>query len=218
MRYRNRIAELKEVRVGDLKRSPWNWRKHPVEQRTALDGILREVGIAAPAIARRLPDGGLELIDGHLRADLANDPDAKIPVVVLDVTEEEAKKLLATFDPLAAQAQADTDLLRDLLGQFEAQDAEVRRLVDQIRDDFLRETARPPKEYAPGPKEMELLPNEHYDCLVILARNRLEWNRLCDLLGVEVRTKPGTHRVGIMRGIPAERLLALLEKREESGA
>jgi hypothetical protein len=39
-------------------------------------------------------------LDGHLRRDL--DPDMEVDVEVLDVTEDEARKLLLTIDPLAA--------------------------------------------------------------------------------------------------------------------
>jgi hypothetical protein len=44
--------------------------------------------------------GRLKLLDGHLRRDL--DPDMEVDVEILDVTEEEARKLLLTIDPLAA--------------------------------------------------------------------------------------------------------------------
>jgi hypothetical protein len=42
--------------------------------------------------ARELPDGRLQLIDGHLRAETTLDD--VVPVLVLDVIEEEADKLL----------------------------------------------------------------------------------------------------------------------------
>ena len=44
------------------------------------------------------------LIDGHLRAETT--PDAVVPVLVLDVDEAEADKILLTHDPLAAMATA----------------------------------------------------------------------------------------------------------------
>jgi hypothetical protein len=50
--------------------------------------------------AYELPDGRLNLIDGHLRRDI--DPDMEVDAEVLDVTEEEARKLMLTIDPLAA--------------------------------------------------------------------------------------------------------------------
>ena len=45
------------------------------------------------------------LIDGHLRAETT--PDQLVPVLVLDVDENESHKLLATLDPLAAMAETD---------------------------------------------------------------------------------------------------------------
>ena len=48
-------------------------------------------------LARELEDGSLELVDGHLRADTT--PDQEVPVLVLDVTEAEADKLLGGAGP-----------------------------------------------------------------------------------------------------------------------
>jgi len=50
------------------------------------------------------PGWRLMLIHGHLRAETTKN--AMVPVLVLDVTEAEADKLLLTLDPLAAMAQA----------------------------------------------------------------------------------------------------------------
>src|ERR1700687_1809293 len=86
-----------------------HWRGHAREQAAALYGILREVGYADALLARETPDG-LMLIDGHLRADTT--PDCIVPVLVLDVTEEEADKILLTLDPLVALATVDEGNLR----------------------------------------------------------------------------------------------------------
>jgi hypothetical protein len=45
------------------------------------------------------------LIDGHRRAETT--PTTKVPVLVLDVTEAEAGKILLTIDPISAMAEAD---------------------------------------------------------------------------------------------------------------
>jgi hypothetical protein len=74
---------------------------------------LAEVGMADACLARELPDGSLMLIDGHLRAETA--ADAKVPVLILDVTEAEADKLLATLDPLSSMANSDAVKLDELL-------------------------------------------------------------------------------------------------------
>src|SRR5713226_8097073 len=100
---RDRIKELRRVRAKDLVPNPKNWRRHPKAQAAALRGLLAEVGYADALLVRELTDGRLMIIDGHLRADTT--PDYLVPVLVLDVTEEEADKILLTLDPLAAMAE-----------------------------------------------------------------------------------------------------------------
>lgn len=113
MQIRDRIKELRRVPASQLRPSPRNWRTHPKSQQDALRGVLAEIGYADALLARELPDAALELIDGHLRAETT--PDSIVPVLILDVTQEEADKILATLDPLAALAEADKGKLEDLL-------------------------------------------------------------------------------------------------------
>ena len=97
------------MKASELFASPRNWRTHPKAQQDALRGVLAEVGYADALLARELPDGGLELIDGHLRAETT--PDQEVPVLVLDVDQDEANKLLTVLDPMAAMAEANGDAL-----------------------------------------------------------------------------------------------------------
>ena len=109
MQIRDRIKELRRVPASELRPNPKNWRKHPDAQRDALRGLLADVGYADALLARELPDGSLELVDGHLRAETT--PDALVPVLVLDIDEQEATKILLTHDPIAAMAKKLTALL-----------------------------------------------------------------------------------------------------------
>ena len=110
---RDRIKTLRRVRAGDLLINPKNWRRHPKAQADALRGLLEEIGYADALIGRELQDGRLMLIDGHLRAETT--PDAEVPVLVLDVSEQEADKILLTLDPLAAMAESDAERIKALL-------------------------------------------------------------------------------------------------------
>jgi ParB-like chromosome segregation protein Spo0J len=133
MHIRDRIKELRRVQASELRPNPRNWRTHPETQRDALRGALAEVGYADALLARELPDGGLELVDGHLRAETT--PDAIVPVLVLDVTEEEAAKVLLTLDPLAGLAGADQDRLGDLLADVKFQSPQLEQLLDGLARD-----------------------------------------------------------------------------------
>lgn len=134
MQIRDRIKELRRVRAADLRPNPRNWRIHPSTQQDALRGLLAEVGYADALLARELPDGALMLIDGHLRAETT--PDAVVPVLVLDVDEQEADKILLTLDPLAAMAESSHEQLNQLLADVDTDSASLRSLIDSLaRDD-----------------------------------------------------------------------------------
>ena len=99
---RDRIKSLRRVRAGDLIPHPKNWRRHPAGQAAAMRAALTEIGFADALLVRETKKG-LQIIDGHLRAEL--NPDQKVPVLVLDVTAKEADKLLAPFDRMRARAE-----------------------------------------------------------------------------------------------------------------
>jgi DNA modification methylase len=129
MSARDRVIELVRVRAGDLAEHPSNWRRHPAHQRAALRGLLSEVGYADALIARRDADR-LVLIDGHLRKSL--DPDQVVPVLVLDVSEQEADKLLLALDPLAGLARPDPVALQDLIGRVRTQSDALAELIEGL--------------------------------------------------------------------------------------
>src|SRR6516164_1136345 len=127
---RDRIRELRRVPASQLRPNPKNWRTHPPAQRDALRGLLAELGYCDALLARELADGTLELIDGHLRAETT--PDLEVPVLVLDVTAEEAAKLLLTLDPLASLAEANLDQLTTLLASVETDSEAVQALLADL--------------------------------------------------------------------------------------
>jgi ParB-like chromosome segregation protein Spo0J len=130
MKIRDRIKELRRVPASQLIPNPRNWRTHPKSQQDALKGVLSEIGFADAAIARELPDGTLMLIDGHLRAETATD--SPVPVLILDVTEEEADKLLVTLDPLAAMADTNAEALEAVLTDVETNSEAVSEMLSRL--------------------------------------------------------------------------------------
>lgn len=101
--------------------------------------------------AREMPDGRLDLIDGHLRPETT--PSAMVPVLILDVSEEEADKVLLTQDPLAGMAESDTGRLQALLNNVRTDSKAVEQLLPDcqrftcsgrnIRDVRMRAFPRP---------------------------------------------------------------------------
>lgn len=213
MQIRNRIRELRHVRAADLRPNPNNWRTHSIEQRNALRGVLAEIGYADALIARETEDGGLELIDGHLRAETT--PDQIVPVLVLDVTAEEADQLLATLDPLAGMAGKNDAALGKLLEQVDFRSDAVK---DMLRGLVTSADEDPEDEVGEKPeiaRQLEISPElfERQDYLVIAFDNQWDWQVVCERLGVEtvanavVDPKSTIRQKGLGRVVPAKRLL-----------
>lgn len=129
---RDRIKELRRVKASALRPNPRNWRTHPPEQQAALKGILAEVGFADALLVRELRDGSLEIVDGHLRAETT--PDELVPVLVLDVTAEEAAKILATHDAITTLALPDLAQLRRLLDECDFSNPNIAGMFRQLEE------------------------------------------------------------------------------------
>lgn len=155
MQIRDRIRELRRVPASELRPNPKNWRTHPEAQANALRGLLSEVGIADAVLARELEDGSLMLIDGHLRAETLGTE--TVPVLVLDVNEAEADKVLATLDPLAAMAEADAAKLDAILREIDTGSEDVQQLLADLAEEA---GVVPPNEDAPESSAEEINADE----------------------------------------------------------
>jgi DNA modification methylase len=128
---RNRTKETRLVRAGDLLPNPANWRKHPAAQRSALAGLLDEVGFVGTVLGRETPDG-IMLIDGHLRAELAADTMVNVSILDDDVTDEEADKILLTYDPVGALYAAERANLEALIARVETDAAGTAAMIEGL--------------------------------------------------------------------------------------
>jgi hypothetical protein len=153
MSIRNRIKGHRRIRAGDLVPHEWNFRTHPELQRRALLAVYDEVGFARSLLAYELPGGRLKLIDGHLRRDL--DPNMEVEVEVLDVTEEEARTLLLSIDPLAALAETQTQLHQRLLELTPTSSPDLEAAWQAAAEAALK--AKAPREVVSVPEQFLLL-------------------------------------------------------------
>jgi hypothetical protein len=181
MQIRDRVKELRRIKAAELRPNPRNWRTHPDAQQDALRGLLAEVGFAGALLARELPDGSLMLIDGHLRAETM--PEAMVPVLVLDVDEREADKILLTHDPLSAMAEASDEPLLSLLAEVQTESAAVRSLLDSLTrtevsvDDLLARSHDRPEVDVPESYQVVVECSDEEDQQAIYTRMRSEGYR-----------------------------------------
>ena len=110
-----RPLRLEWVEAGSLNDHPYNWRRHPSGQMTALKAVLDDVGWAGALLFNETTG---RLIDGHARKNAVG-PRAVVPVLVGRWTIEQEQRILATLDPLSAMAVADGDALESLLADVD---------------------------------------------------------------------------------------------------
>jgi len=135
LKIRDRIKELKRIPASQLLDNQKNWRSHPQHQREALRGILEEIGFAGAELCyySERNGGRLTLVDGHLRKSEAGD--AALPCLITDLNDEEADKLLVTYDPIGAMAGADKDRLEALLRDVHTDSEALGNMLERLAKD-----------------------------------------------------------------------------------
>ena len=107
--------------------NPSNFRKHPLAQQLALSGALDEIGWIQRVIVNKRTG---HIVDGHLRVELALSTKEKtVPVCYVDLSEEEERLALATFDPLSAMAITDQKIFDRLLKNISCDNENLRGLL-----------------------------------------------------------------------------------------
>jgi DNA modification methylase len=128
--WRNRIVGSGEEAPDQLVANPLNWRTHPGPQRDALRGSLSEIGWVQQVMVNRRTGF---VVDGHARVEEAISAGAKtVPVLYVDLSDEEERLILATLDPIGAMAQADSAKLDELLAELNAGDPGLQALLDSL--------------------------------------------------------------------------------------
>lgn len=128
--WKNRIVGHGEVQPDQLLANPKNWRIHPKEQQDALTSVLDKVGWVQQVIVNKQTDF---VVDGHLRVSMAiSKGEPTMPVVYVDLTEEEESLVLASIDPLAAMARTDEDQLAELIKTIDP-DSDLKELLTSMR-------------------------------------------------------------------------------------
>ena len=93
------------------------------------------------------------LIDGHLRQDTT--PRMKVPVLVLDLTEAEADKLLLTLDPLASMAETDAERVRALLSTVQTDSQAIGALLERVAGQEGWQAVNQPGELVDPPAQVD---------------------------------------------------------------
>lgn len=156
------MASLRSRIVGEgaeapdqLLANPLNWRTHPKHQADALEGVLDEVGWVQRVIVNQRTG---HIVDGHLRVQVAmRRGEPEVPVLYVDLSEDEERLVLAVLDPIGGLAGTDQALLDQLLQGLSVESDALGALLDELRSD---EAAEDEEGGAVGDDDVPI-PGEH---------------------------------------------------------
>lgn len=145
---RSRNSAFRKIHVGQLLPDPLNWHTHGAEQRSALLSVFEEVGFVGTILVR--PAKGQPkkffIIDGHERVKAILEqygPDQAVDCAVLNLSDEEARKILASHDSIGSMGGVDQVKLDELLGSIQFDSSELDGIIRQALEFKLDEPEVP---------------------------------------------------------------------------
>lgn len=142
---RLRKGRYARIAARQLQPHPLNFRVHTDCQKSALSAILTEVGFVGALLVRPLKNDQFEVLDGHERLTRFA-ADELVPCLIVDLNDDEARKVLATFDQIGSLAEIDQRLLQELKRSITFEAGELDALVDDALSSakiVLQEEANP---------------------------------------------------------------------------
>lgn len=184
-------------------------------------GILDEIGYAGALLGRELPDGRVLILDGHLRASVS--VDTSVPVLILDLTEEEGDKLLALLDRITAMAKEDKTSAARLIEGLKFSNESLSEYLDSWKgklSNYMSDPLLKMQERTVLDQAVQLRPAREY--ILVMCDNDEEFEELRIALGLRSVRRGGYppgdayDAVGTQRVLPAKRLLEVLNRKTEN--
>jgi len=131
MNFKNRIIGSGVEKAGQLLVNSYNFRIHGELQQKGVKGSLDEIGWIQQVIVNKQTG---RIIDGHLLVKLAlrEGEETEVPVVYVDLSENEEKLALSLIDPLAEMAVMDKEIYKELLDELNTTSADLQATLDEI--------------------------------------------------------------------------------------
>ncbi len=131
------------VDPATLRGNPANWRLHSPFQASVLEGEMEDVGVIGCVLVNirsgeAWPEGErhvLTLVDGHLRAEIAQRRgEPELPVLYCDLAPSEEGKALLMFDAIGALATADAEAQQELIRQVETDNEALKLYLEGLAE------------------------------------------------------------------------------------
>lgn len=205
--------EYEWVPVGELVPSDYNPREMSPAHMAKLKRSILEFGLVDPLIVNRR-DGKRIIVGGHQRWKAANELGlGSVPVRWVELDEGKERALNIALNNAELAGNWDNAKVALLLREIEELDASLLDMTgfsDRQINDFMKQLEKEVMEpiYPLTPKF-----SEHYDYVVILARNETDWVNLQTIFGLQTKRnykKESKAGLGMCRVVEFEELEKIL--------
>ena len=196
------------MRLSEIKPYKKNAKKHDETQIKNVMQSIKEFGVVQPIVV----DRNNTIIIGHCRYEamkrLGYDELQEDWVNVVDLSEEEAEKL-RLLDNKLNESEWSLDLLLDSIQNIDFSDY----MLDWDIKDF-EEKEKEKEKREKVFEEMQLKSFEHYDYIVFVFDNQMDWLNMVNEFGLKkVNAGYGTvKKIGLGRVIKGEKLIERLRR------
>lgn len=207
--------EIVEMTTEQLKPFAGNPRRISDEAYAGLKESISRWGMIQPIVWNQSTQ---RIVGGHQRLRILLEKGVEAtPVVVVDIPDEtEEKALNVALNNPRIQGQFSAEL-QEILDEIENAMPDVYDLLNMPAISFDGEIEEPEEE---DPTleieipEMELLPFESYDYVVIISRDRMDFEWLCEKFGlkqVNASKIPSRKKIGLGRVVDAKTAIKILQ-------
>ena len=196
------------MRLSEIKPYKKNAKKHDETQIKNVMQSIKEFGVVQPIVV----DRNNTIIIGHCRYEamkrLGYDQLQEDWVKVVDLSEEEAEKL-RLLDNKLNESEWSLDLLLDSIQNIDFSDY----MLDWDIKDF-EEKEKEKEKREKVFEEMQLKSFEHYDYIVFVFDNQIDWLNMVNEFGLKkVNAGYGTvKKIGLGRVVKGEKLIERLRR------
>ena len=197
-RWKVRIVNLTLEPPEDLLAHPFNARAHGGKQREAMRGLLDEIGWVTAVIQNDITG---YIIDGHQRIEEAiTNGEPEIPVLHVELTEDEEAAVLASFDAVTTMAFYDEDRMTALMDRVRARDPRLDDLMTRIRSRAPTVPTRPlhTPDDEPDPPDGDVFPTPEFRTLN-LVWTKAEYDEALALLAAVPGSSPAQKILNVLR-------------------
>lgn len=129
--WRNRIVRSGTADPKTLMANPENHRLHGNLQQSAMVEVLDTVGWVQDVI---LQEGTDLIIDGHMRVGLALRKGELVPATWVDLTSDEVRQVLATYDAISSEADVDSERFTKLLDSLGSASPVISSMLSNVAE------------------------------------------------------------------------------------